>query len=160
MAYKAINTERDNKIEADFRAGVSIVKIGEKHGITRQRVAAILHARGLGRDDGGAAMAHKKEKGPRDEAIELGYLAGKSTAKLSAEHGLRPRNVREVLAKRGVEVKRKRDPKPADIADELLGFLESSSRPLDRQALFERAEERAKAARGKASASSVNGGQA
>lgn len=53
--------ERDLKMVSMYRQGLTLAKIGEQFGITRERVRQLLSKQGISRADGGASLGHAQK---------------------------------------------------------------------------------------------------
>lgn len=127
--------DRTKAMYRTYEAGATLAEIGERYGVSRERVRQLFRDAGLPTRSIGeaAALKHRRLFGANREAIVNGFESGKTAEIIAAEQALPLNLVREVLAEdprrarmMNVRSRRKRNgPRYSD--DELIDCLRSAS---------------------------------
>lgn len=95
---RQLETGQVEQLIADYRAGVTVYQLGNRFGIDRRTVGAILKRNGV------QTRWQRLSPAQIDEAVEL-YEAGWSLARIAERVGVTPTTVHRRLRDRGVRMR-------------------------------------------------------
>lgn len=80
----AVTHERNERIAQLYQEGLTLETIGQKYGLTRERIRQIIRTQGVSKTEGGAALARQRRIASKSQYKEAFYL--KRFGHTKAEH--------------------------------------------------------------------------